>query len=153
MGRGAIDILSVRLFFLHCWPLEGGKYVWVPLGLERGVFVSTSAGNEGPGELSVTNLSPWVTTVGARTLDRDFPANIILGKGKIVRGVSLYSGKALGSDLVPLIYAGDISVGNEIHSASKSNLAEMGITKEAVEATLTSKLNPTHLNVVDTSGG
>ncbi|KAH9306463.1 hypothetical protein KI387_010867, partial [Taxus chinensis] len=69
-------------------------------------------GNEGPGELAITNLSPWVTTVGAGTLDRDFPANIILGNGKIVRGVSLYSGKALGSDLVPLIYAGDISVGN-----------------------------------------
>ncbi|KAH9314318.1 hypothetical protein KI387_022945, partial [Taxus chinensis] len=59
--------------------------------------------SEGPGELSVTNLSPWVTTVGAGTLDRDFPANIILGNGEIVRGVSLYSGKALGSDLVPLI--------------------------------------------------
>ncbi|GLJ56162.1 hypothetical protein SUGI_1205620 [Cryptomeria japonica] len=29
----------------------------------------------------------------------------------------------------------------------------MGITKETVEATLTAKLNPTHLNVIDTSGG
>ena len=32
---------------------------------EKGVFVSTSAGNDGPGGLSVSNLSPWVTTVGA----------------------------------------------------------------------------------------
>ncbi|KAL6219752.1 hypothetical protein ACLB2K_007511 [Fragaria x ananassa] len=29
----------------------------------------------------------------------------------------------------------------------------MGVTKEQVEATLTSKLKPTHLEVVDTSGG
>ncbi|XP_074295546.1 protein BOLA2 [Silene latifolia] len=29
----------------------------------------------------------------------------------------------------------------------------MGVTKETVEATLTSKLSPTHLKVVDTSGG
>eukprot|EP01018_Ginkgo_biloba_P012804 Gb_08186 [translate_table: standard] len=29
----------------------------------------------------------------------------------------------------------------------------MGVTKETVEATLTSKLQPTYLNVVDTSGG
>ncbi|KAH9625030.1 hypothetical protein KSS87_013433 [Heliosperma pusillum] len=29
----------------------------------------------------------------------------------------------------------------------------MGVTKEIVEATLTSKLSPTHLEVVDTSGG
>ncbi|KAF5203434.1 Bola2 [Thalictrum thalictroides] len=29
----------------------------------------------------------------------------------------------------------------------------MGVTKEGVEATLTSKMNPTHLEVIDTSGG
>lgn len=29
----------------------------------------------------------------------------------------------------------------------------MGVTKEGVESTLTSKLQPTHLEVVDTSGG
>ncbi|CAM8899811.1 unnamed protein product [Rhodiola kirilowii] len=29
----------------------------------------------------------------------------------------------------------------------------MGVTKESVEATLKEKLNPTHLDVVDTSGG
>ncbi|KAL9459362.1 hypothetical protein AB3S75_002708 [Citrus x aurantiifolia] len=29
----------------------------------------------------------------------------------------------------------------------------MGVTKEKVESTLTSKLNPSHLEVIDTSGG
>ncbi|KAJ0039907.1 protein BOLA2 [Pistacia vera] len=29
----------------------------------------------------------------------------------------------------------------------------MGVTKEQVESTLTSKLNPSHLEVIDTSGG
>ncbi|KAK9670562.1 hypothetical protein RND81_13G209700 [Saponaria officinalis] len=29
----------------------------------------------------------------------------------------------------------------------------MGVTKEIVEATLTSKLSPAHLEVIDTSGG
>ncbi|KAJ0236481.1 Protein BOLA2 [Hirschfeldia incana] len=29
----------------------------------------------------------------------------------------------------------------------------MGVTKEQVEASLTSKLNPVHLEVIDTSGG
>eukprot|EP00252_Welwitschia_mirabilis_P020808 TRINITY_DN517_c0_g5_i1.p1 TRINITY_DN517_c0_g5~~TRINITY_DN517_c0_g5_i1.p1 ORF type:complete len:793 (-),score=164.27 TRINITY_DN517_c0_g5_i1:522-2900(-) len=79
--------------------------------MERGIFVSTSAGNEGPGELSVTNLSPWVTTVGAGTLDRDFPAEVVLGNGKVIRGVSLYSGRSMEDELVPLVYAGDIEMG------------------------------------------
>ncbi|GKV25264.1 hypothetical protein SLEP1_g34726 [Rubroshorea leprosula] len=30
---------------------------------------------------------------------------------------------------------------------------EMGVTKEQVESSLTSKLNPSHLEVIDTSGG
>ncbi|PIA31034.1 hypothetical protein AQUCO_05300101v1 [Aquilegia coerulea] len=29
----------------------------------------------------------------------------------------------------------------------------MGVTKEGVESTLTSKMNPSHLEVIDTSGG
>lgn len=101
--------------------------------MERGVFVSTSAGNEGPGELSVTNLSPWVTTVGAGTLDRDFPAEIELGNGKRIKGVSLYSGKALGSNLFPLIYAGDISVGNGRDSYSSSLCMEGSLDPKMVK--------------------
>ncbi|XP_018835980.1 subtilisin-like protease SBT1.5 [Juglans regia] len=60
-----------------------------------GVFVSASAGNGGPGALSVTNISPWVTTVGAGTIDRDFPADVKLGNGKIIPGVSVYGWPAL----------------------------------------------------------
>eukprot|EP01018_Ginkgo_biloba_P019634 Gb_24050 [translate_table: standard] len=102
--------------------------------MERGIFVSTSAGNEGPGDLSVTNLSPWVTTVGAGTLDRDFPAEIKLGNGKIIRGVSLYSGKALGSRLIPLVYAGDISsVGNGRDSYSSSLCMEGSLDPKIVK--------------------
>ncbi|KAF3506283.1 hypothetical protein F2Q69_00003393 [Brassica cretica] len=50
--------------------------------IDRGVFVSASAGNGGPGALTVTNVAPWMTTVGAGTIDRDFPANVKLGNGK-----------------------------------------------------------------------
>ncbi|KAG7013958.1 Subtilisin-like protease SBT1.5, partial [Cucurbita argyrosperma subsp. argyrosperma] len=72
-----------------------------------GVFVSASAGNGGPGGLTVTNVAPWVTTVGAGTMDRDFPADVKLGNGRVILGTSVYGGPALvPGRMHPLIYAG-----------------------------------------------
>ncbi|KAG4914183.1 hypothetical protein AAZX31_19G247300 [Glycine max] len=74
---------------------------------EAGVFVSASAGNGGPGGLTVTNVAPWVTTVGAGTIDRDFPADVVLGNGKVIGGMSVYGGPGLTPGrLYPLVYAG-----------------------------------------------
>ncbi|XP_051142808.1 subtilisin-like protease SBT1.3 [Andrographis paniculata] len=76
--------------------------------MEKGVFVSCSAGNGGPDPISLTNVSPWVTTVGASTMDRDFPATIKLGNGKSVTGASLYKGQRKLSVVsqYPLVYLG-----------------------------------------------
>ncbi|KAL4584461.1 hypothetical protein LXL04_009063 [Taraxacum kok-saghyz] len=84
---------------------------------DHGVFVSASAGNGGPGGLTVTNIAPWVTTVGAGAIDRDFPADVKLGNGKLIPGVSVYGGPALVHHrLYPLIYAGN--EGGDGYSAS-----------------------------------
>ncbi|KAG8381441.1 hypothetical protein BUALT_Bualt06G0122300 [Buddleja alternifolia] len=76
--------------------------------MEKGVFVSCSAGNGGPDPISLTNVSPWVTTVGASTMDRDFPATIKLGNGKYFTGASLYKGRTNLSTnrLYELVYHG-----------------------------------------------
>ncbi|CAI0464869.1 unnamed protein product [Linum tenue] len=71
----------------------------------RGVFVSCSAGNGGPSQGSLSNVAPWITTVGAGTLDRSFPSYVSLGNGKNFTGASLYSGKPLTNMLVPLVNA------------------------------------------------
>ncbi|KAJ4780309.1 Subtilisin-like protease [Rhynchospora pubera] len=72
----------------------------------RGVFVATSAGNDGPSPLSVTNLAPWLTTVGAGTIDRSFPAEIVLGDGRKFSGMSLYAGKPLSDKMLSIVYPG-----------------------------------------------
>ncbi|XP_068639903.1 subtilisin-like protease SBT1.6 [Aristolochia californica] len=74
--------------------------------MAKGVFVSSSAGNDGPSVMSVTNLAPWLTTVGAGTIDRNFPAVIILGDGRQLAGVSLYAGKPLAGKHYPVVYPG-----------------------------------------------
>lgn len=79
--------------------------------MEKGVFISCSAGNAGPDPVSLTNVSPWITTVGASTMDRDFPADVRLGNGRKVTGTSLYKGKSMLSvrKQYPLVYMGSNS--------------------------------------------
>ncbi|KAJ1404322.1 Peptidase S8/S53 domain [Sesbania bispinosa] len=79
--------------------------------MEHGIIVSCSAGNDGPVPGSTTNIAPWMTTVGAGTLDRDFPAYVSLGNGKHYSGVSLYNygNNPLPNHPLPFIYAGNAS--------------------------------------------
>ncbi|KAH0465605.1 hypothetical protein IEQ34_005708 [Dendrobium chrysotoxum] len=76
--------------------------------MELGVFVACSAGNGGPDPISLTNVSPWIATVGASTMDRDFPATVRLGNGVNLTGVSLYKGLQNLSQQrqYPLVYMG-----------------------------------------------
>ncbi|GLU22477.1 hypothetical protein SLE2022_385490 [Rubroshorea leprosula] len=74
---------------------------------QHGIVVSCSAGNSGPGPFTTVNIAPWILTVGASTIDREFPADAVLGDGRIFSGVSLYSGDSLPDFQLPLVYAGD----------------------------------------------
>ncbi|XP_051140562.1 subtilisin-like protease SBT1.7 [Andrographis paniculata] len=77
--------------------------------MEKGILVSCSAGNAGPSKYSLSNVAPWITTVGAGTLDRDFPAIVSLGNGKNFSGVSLFKGDSLPGKPLPIVYAGNVS--------------------------------------------
>ncbi|KFK28394.1 hypothetical protein AALP_AA8G509300 [Arabis alpina] len=88
--------------------------------MEKGILVSCSAGNAGPSSFSLSNVAPWITTVGAGTLDRDFPALAVLGNGKNYSGVSLFKGDSLPSKLLPFVYAGNAS------NATNGNLCMSG---------------------------
>ena len=56
---------------------------------ESGVFVSASAGNEGPDSGTVAHPSPWITTVAAGTHNRDGRGSVTLGNGVTFTGASL----------------------------------------------------------------
>ncbi|KAI4329074.1 hypothetical protein L6164_021376 [Bauhinia variegata] len=74
---------------------------------QHGVLVSCSAGNSGPGPSTAVNIAPWILTVGASTVDREFPADVVLGDGRTFGGVSLYYGDELHDVKLPLVYAAD----------------------------------------------
>lgn len=53
-----------------------------------GVFVSASAGNDGPGSSTLDNASPWITTVAASTIP-SYEATATLGNGQAMAGASV----------------------------------------------------------------
>ncbi|XP_071742473.1 subtilisin-like protease SBT3 [Rutidosis leptorrhynchoides] len=74
--------------------------------VEKGIFVSASAGNSGPYLRSLHNGTPWVLTVAASTIDREFTGTLSLGNGVSVRGFALYPGNS-SSMHVPLVFVED----------------------------------------------
>jgi subtilisin family serine protease len=70
-----------------------------------GVFVATSAGNNGPGASTVAHNAPWDTTVAASSHDRGFSKSVTLGNGTTYTGVGL--GPAVpSSPLIDSVNAG-----------------------------------------------
>ena len=72
--------------------------------MEKGIFVSVSAGNSGPHAYTVINGAPWFTSVGAGTIDRDNIATISLGEGR-----SIFPENIFMSDVSPYFGPGNIS--------------------------------------------
>lgn len=76
--------------------------------MQKGVLVSSSAGNEGPGLGTLHNGIPWVLTVGAGTIDRWFGGTLTLGNGLTIVGWTTFPARAV-IDKLPLIYNKTIS--------------------------------------------
>ncbi|CAI9095623.1 OLC1v1031612C1 [Oldenlandia corymbosa var. corymbosa] len=101
-----VDILSLSLGG-NSEPFYGDN---IALGaysaMEKGIFVSCSAGNDGPFSGSLSNEAPWILTVGASTTDRKIRSTAVLGNKQEFDGESLYQSKNDSSQLYPLIYLG-----------------------------------------------
>ncbi|KAE9586706.1 putative tripeptidyl-peptidase II [Lupinus albus] len=72
--------------------------------VERGIMVVCSAGNDGPYPNTVVNAAPWILTVAATTIDRDFQSNVVLGGNKVVKGEAINFSPLSSSPEYPLIY-------------------------------------------------
>ncbi|KAL0438751.1 UNVERIFIED_CONTAM: Subtilisin-like protease SBT3 [Sesamum latifolium] len=73
--------------------------------MEKGIFVSTSSGNDGPSLKTLHNGIPWVLNVAAGTIDREFQGTLSLGNGAAATGLSLYVGNST-SIKSPIAYVG-----------------------------------------------
>ncbi|KAF5176043.1 Subtilisin-like protease SBT1.2 [Thalictrum thalictroides] len=102
-----VDVLSVSLgvdytdkFFLD--NIAIGSFA----AIQKGIFISCSAGNLGPFNSTLANEAPWILTVGASTMDRRIRAIAKLGNDEQFDGESTFQPKDFPSTLMPLVYAG-----------------------------------------------
>ncbi|XP_024973836.1 subtilisin-like protease SBT1.2 [Cynara cardunculus var. scolymus] len=91
--RDGVDVLSLSLGGFPIPLYDDSIAIGSFRAMEHKISVICAAGNNGPIANSVANVAPWVTTVGASTLDRTFPAVVHIGNGKILNGESMYPGK------------------------------------------------------------
>ncbi|KAL5716524.1 hypothetical protein ACHQM5_018201 [Ranunculus cassubicifolius] len=75
--------------------------------IKKNIVVSCAAGNSGPANSTVSNIAPWVITVGASSIDRIFSSPVVLGNGLKLKGQTVTPYK-MKKGYYPLVYAGDV---------------------------------------------
>ncbi|WRX28528.1 Peptidase S8/S53 domain - like 10 [Theobroma cacao] len=100
-----VDVLSVSLGGETTEFFEDGTSIGSFHAMRKGISVVASAGNDGPDPETVTNVSPWVFTIGASTLDRDFISYVELGNDKRLKGASMATSSLSSRSFYPLISA------------------------------------------------
>lgn len=101
-----VDILSLSLggpsMPFHLDNIALGAYS----AMEKGIFVSCAAGNNGPSRSTMSNEAPWILTVGASTIDRTIRTTAVLGNKVELLGESLYQPKDFPPKKFHLAYPG-----------------------------------------------
>ncbi|KAF8028306.1 hypothetical protein BT93_E1039 [Corymbia citriodora subsp. variegata] len=101
-----VDVLSFS-FRGDNWPFFANTMaIGAFAAIQKGIFVSCSAGNDGPDNTTMSNEAPWVLTVGASTIDRSIKATARLGNGKEFDGETLYQPHNFHPVPLPLVYPG-----------------------------------------------
>ncbi|XP_039120127.1 subtilisin-like protease SBT3 [Dioscorea cayenensis subsp. rotundata] len=124
-----VDVISISMGFSGL-PLYEDPIAIASFGaMEKGIIVSSSAGNAGPAMHTLHNGIPWVLTVAAGTIDRQLSGTLVLGNGQIITGTTKYPENAFLVD-VPLVYDETILACNSLSLVSSAAAKKIVICKD-----------------------
>uniref|UniRef100_A0A7N2M874 Uncharacterized protein n=1 Tax=Quercus lobata TaxID=97700 RepID=A0A7N2M874_QUELO len=107
-----VHVLLVSLGGAPAEFLEDAISIGAFHAVKHGILVVGAAGNSGPDLGTVTNVSPWMLTVGASTIDQEFTSYVALGNKKHLKGASLSATGLPSQKFYPLISAADAKAAN-----------------------------------------
>jgi len=105
-----VDVFSVSIgSYPRHYYFEDALAIGAFHAVQRGRVVVCSAGNSGPDPWSVENVAPWIITVGASSLNRQFPSGAVLGNNRTYVGQSISKFRLPEKKLYPLVSSIDIA--------------------------------------------
>ncbi|GFP93434.1 co(2)-response secreted protease [Phtheirospermum japonicum] len=111
--KDGVDIISISIGTSSLFQSE---FLSDPIAIgafhaeQKGVMVVCSAGNDGPGPYTVVNTAPWVFTVAASTIDRNFQSSVLLGNNKSYEGSAINFSPLGPGQRYPLAFAENIAL-------------------------------------------
>ncbi|KAF3443552.1 hypothetical protein FNV43_RR13238 [Rhamnella rubrinervis] len=118
-----VDVLSMSFGFDGIPLYEDPIAIATFAALDKGIFVSTSAGNEGPFFRTLHNGTPWVLTVAAATIDREFFGVLTLGNGDTVTGADSKKLKQVGKNKIVVCQDKNDSLSYQIPNVRDAKVA------------------------------
>ncbi|KAK4595105.1 hypothetical protein RGQ29_018747 [Quercus rubra] len=84
-----VDLISISIGGVASNYFKSPIAIGAFFAMKKGILTACSAGNNGPSFYTVENTAPWILTVGASGMDRQFRTPIEVGNGIKTSGFSI----------------------------------------------------------------
>ncbi|KAK2978878.1 hypothetical protein RJ640_030927, partial [Escallonia rubra] len=84
-----VDLISLSVGGMSRPFFEDSIAIGTFHAVKKGILTACAAGNSGPDICTVENVAPWIMTVAASSIDRQFETDVKLGNGMKTTGISI----------------------------------------------------------------